>query len=85
MFKIWYLYNNLYMGWFKLVLMVKKVNMFKKKCLVCIFFIYNGSKLKYFFFDIYSIIVELMVVLLFLDLFYFLFVFFFRYYCVLSW
>lgn len=42
--------------------MVKKVNMFKKKCLVCIFFIYNGSKLKYFFFDIYSIIVELMVI-----------------------
>lgn len=62
MFKTWYLYNNLYMGWFKLVSMVKKVNMFKKKCSVCIFLIYNGSKPKHFLFDIYSTTVELMAI-----------------------
>lgn len=62
MFKTWYLYNNLYMGWFKLVSMVKKVNMFKKKCSVCIFLIYNGSKPKHFLLDIYSTTVELMAI-----------------------
>lgn len=62
MFKTWYLYNNLYMGWFKLVSMVKKVNMFKKKFSVCIFLIYNGSKPKHFLVDIYSTTVELMAI-----------------------
>lgn len=42
--------------------MVKKVNMFKKKCSVCIFLIYNGSKPKHFLFDIYSTTVELMAI-----------------------
>lgn len=42
--------------------MVKKVTMFKKKCSVCIFLIYNGSKPKHFLFDIYSTTVELMAI-----------------------
>lgn len=41
------------MRWFKLVSLVKKVNMFKKKCSVCIFLIYNGSKPKHFLFNIF--------------------------------